>query len=71
MDFDLEKERELDELHSKVRVLESEKEQLKRKIQQIEVDELKIKQRINELNDDRYVERKLQLLYDQKKEKKR
>ena len=57
MDLDREKERELDELHSQVRKIEFEKKQLK--------------ERINEMNDDDYVERKLQLLYDQKREQKK
>lgn len=71
MDLDREKERELDELHSQVRKIEFEKKQLKDKLQQLETAELKLKERINEMNDDDYVERKLQLLYDQKHEHKR
>lgn len=71
MDLDREKERELDELHSQVRKIEIEKQQLKDKLQQLETAELKLKERINEMNDDDYVERKLQLLYDQKHEHKR
>ena len=70
MDFDLDKERELDELHARLRKMEIEKKTLKDKLEQIEIAELKVKERINDLNDDSYVERKLQLLYDQKHEKK-
>ncbi len=71
MDLDREKERELDELHSQVRKIEIEKQQLKDKLQQLETAELKLKERINVMNDDDYVERKLQLLYDQKREQKK
>ncbi len=61
IDIDLQKERELDDLHTQIRRLENEK---------IERQEAQIKERINSMNDDAYVERKLQLLYDQKHEKK-
>lgn len=71
IDIDREKERELDDLYSRVRIIEQEKQQLQDKIQKLEVEELKYKNRINEINDDNYVERKLQLLYDQKYENKR
>ncbi len=71
IDIDREKERELDDLYSRVRIIEQEKQQLQDKIQKLEVEELKYKNRINEINDDNYVERKLQLLYDQKHENKR
>ena len=71
MDLDREKERELDELHSQVRKIEIEKQQLKDKLQQLGTAELKLKERINEMNDDDYVERKLQLMYDQKREQKK
>ena len=70
LDFDMEKERELDDLHTQLRKLEQEKEQLQRKIEHIDLQESRIKIRINEMNDDDYVSRKLQLLYDQKHEKK-
>ncbi len=70
LDFDMEKERELDDLHTQLRKLEQEKEQLQRKIEHIDLQESRIKTRINEMNDDDYVSRKLQLLYDQKHEKK-
>ena len=70
LDFDMEKERELDDLHSQLRKLEQEKEQLQKKIEHIDQQEDRIKTRINEMNDDDYVSRKLQLLYDQKHEKK-
>jgi len=71
IDIDREKERELDDLYSRVRTIEQEKQQLQDKLQKLEVEELKYKNRINEINDDNYVERKLQLLYDQKHENKR
>lgn len=71
IDIDREKERELDDLYSRVRQIEQEKQQLQDKMQKLEVEELKYKNRINEINDDNYVERKLQLLYDQKHENKR
>lgn len=71
IDIDREKERELDDLYSRVRIIEQEKQQLQDKIQKLEIEELKYKNRINEINDDNYVERKLQLLYDQKHENKR
>ena len=71
IDIDREKERELDDLYSMVRKIEQEKQQLQDKMQKLEVEELKYKNRINEINDDNYVERKLQLLYDQKHENKR
>lgn len=71
IDIDREKERELDDLYSRVRTIEQEKQQLQDKMQKLEVEELKYKNRINEINDDNYVERKLQLLYDQKHENKR
>ncbi len=70
LDFDMEKERELDDLHLQLRKLEQEKEQLQKKIEHIDQQEARIKTRINEMNDDDYVSRKLQLLYDQKHEKK-
>ena len=70
LDFDMEKERGLDDLHSQLRKLEQEKEQLQKKIEHIDQQEARIKTRINEMNDDDYVSRKLQLLYDQKHEKK-
>ena len=54
-----------------MRKIEFEKKQLKEKLQQLETAELKLKERINEMNDDDYVERKLQLLYDQKREQKK
>lgn len=71
IDIDREKERELDDLYSRVRTIEQEKQQLQDKMQKLEIEELKYKNRINEINDDNYVERKLQLLYDQKHENKR
>lgn len=71
IDIDREKERELDDLYSRVRIIEQEKQQLQDKMQKLEIEELKYKNRINEINDDNYVERKLQLLYDQKHENKR
>lgn len=70
-DIDREKERELDDLYSRVRKIEIEKEQLQDKLQKLEIEELKYKNRIAEINDDNYVERKLQLLYDQRHENKR
>ena len=71
IDIDRENERELDDLYSRVRRIEQEKEQLHEKLQKLEVEELKYKNRIAEINDDNYVERKLQLLYDQRHESKR
>lgn len=70
MDIDREKERELDDLYSKIRRIEIEKEQLHKKLLDLETEEVKYKSRINEITDDSYVERKLQLLYDQKHEHK-
>lgn len=70
MDLDQEKERELDDLHMQIKKIEIEKKQLKDKLMQLETAERKIKDRINDMNDDDYVEKKLQLLYDQKHEKK-
>lgn len=70
MDLDREKERELDDLHMQIKKIEIEKKQLKDKLMQLETAERKIKDRINDMNDDDYVEKKLQLLYDQKHEKK-
>ena len=70
MDLDLQKERELDDLHTQIRHIENEKAELKKKLTHLEQQEAKIKERINSMNDDAYVERKLQLLYDQKHEKK-
>ncbi len=70
IDIDLQKERELDDLHTQIRRLENEKKDLQAKLAHIERQEAQIKERINSMNDDAYVERKLQLLYDQKHEKK-
>ncbi len=70
IDLDLQKERELDDLHTQIRRLENEKKDLQSKLAHIERQEAQIKERINSMNDDAYVERKLQLLYDQKHEKK-
>ncbi len=70
IDIDLQKERELDDLHTQIRRLENEKKELQDKLAHIERQEAQIKERINSMNDDAYVERKLQLLYDQKHEKK-
>ncbi len=70
IDIDLQKERELDDLHTQIRRLENEKKELQAKLAHIERQEAQIKERINSMNDDAYVERKLQLLYDQKHEKK-
>lgn len=71
MDIDREKERELDDLYARVHKIEMEKEQLKEKLQKLEIEEHKYTKRINEINDDNYVEKRLQLLYDQRHENKR
>ena len=68
MGLDREKERELDDLHTQVRKIEMEKKQLQDKIAELNLRESKIKEQINALNDDNYVEQKLQLLYDQRHE---
>lgn len=71
MDIDREKERELDDLYARVHKIEMEKERLREKLQKLEIEEHKYTKRIAEINDDNYVEKRLQLLYDQRHENKR
>lgn len=70
MALDLEKERELEELHSELRRVELEITQHKEKLEQLELIKLNLKEKINEKNDDEYISEKLEMLYEQRKKEK-
>lgn len=70
MAIDLEKERELEELHSELRKVELEISQLNEKLEQLELVKVNLKDKINEKNDDEYISEKLEMLYEQRKKEK-
>lgn len=70
MALDLEKERELAELHSELRKVELEISQLEEKLKQLNLIKINLKEKINEKNDDEYISEKLGMLYEQRKKEK-